>query len=156
MRSLLLFAVLSAPATAAPVPKELTKKDVLYGTWSFEKVVIDGRTVVESGGGMFWVIDRNNDLSFQLTSPDDTPPPIAKPALPNGWAVTTDAAKREMKFDPIRKEFDHTGGESPRLGRYELRSETLTVCLGFPGSPRPASVNDLEKTQIWTLKRVIK
>ncbi len=156
MRSILVFAALCSTSAAAPVPKELKKGGELVGAWKFEKVIIDGRTVVESGSGMLWVIDRNNDLSYQLTPPDDAPPPIAKPALPNGWAVATVVENRKMKFDPIRNEFDHTGDASARLGRYELRGDTLTVCLGFPGSPRPASVNVVEKTQIWTLKRVTK
>ena len=154
MRSILVLAGLCSISAAAPVPKELKKGGELVGVWKFEKVLIDGRTVTESGCGLLWVIDRNNDLSYQLTPPDDAPPPIVKP--PNGWAVVTVVEKRQMKFDPIRKEFDHTGDASPRLGIYELRGETLTVCLGFPGSPRPVSVNDVQKTQTWTLKRMTK
>ena len=128
----------------------------MVGAWKLEKVVMDGRTVEGSVSGMLWVIDQNHDLRFRSTLPDDAAPPVAKPALPNGWAVATAVSKRQMKFDPSRKELDHTGDTPSRLGRYELRGDTLTVCLGFPGSPRPASVNEVEKTQIWTLKRVTK
>jgi len=156
MRSLIVFAAFCWSAVAAPVPKDINRRDAFAGTWKLTKNVIDGRTFNDSENDVFWTIDEKHELRLKIAAKKEATPPVVKP-LPIGWVVTTAAAApTNLEFDTTRNEIDYKRGEMTRMGRFELRGDMLTIVLGLPGSGRPGTMRDIEDTLSWTLERASK
>ena len=87
---------------------------------------------------------------MRIAAKNEALPPVVKP-LPIGWS-----APKQLQIDATRNEIDYKRGEITRMGRYELRGDTLTIVLGLPGSGRPGTMRDFENNQSLTLERVAK
>jgi uncharacterized protein (TIGR03067 family) len=139
MRTLLILAFLCAATTAAPVPKELKKRDV-EGTWKVETLTLYG-DAVSLAGVDYWTIEdggvlrQHQDLSTPLR-------------------YSTPLVFRKLSFDAKAKSVDYRYGETTLLGRYELSGDSLKICCSERGVERPKSLEASKTTYVWTFKRV--
>jgi uncharacterized protein (TIGR03067 family) len=111
----------------------------LQGEWKVEKVVDKGQELPNEVVGKMRFTIKGSDII-----PSDNPKDVAtikldvaqKPA----WLDLTDRSKETM------------------LGVYELKDDTLTICLAAPKSARPKEFKSTkdDKTVLLVLKRVAK
>lgn len=145
IRSLLPLLLAAPLAVAAPVPKELRKAALpLDGKWKVTAYESNGRPVNSTVIlGQMWAF-RGGELAITRT----TAVKGAAGLPPNKVGVRADAKTGE--FDYVFA----TG--TVRLGRYEIRGDTLTVCLSLstgPMSERPANLDGGQGTLRYTFKR---
>ena len=114
--ALILFAL---PAAAAPVPKELKKKndlDRIEGTW----VVVahcNGGGKIEPGDGGIWKFDKFGNASVHVKN-----------------AAPRDGVKFELGEFGTLKTFDWVAPWGEWYGVYELTDDTLTTYVSRKGA----------------------
>ncbi len=132
MRTLLILAVVCASAVAAPVPKEL-KRDPLVGKWSVKQTCYNGGKTAWVEGCVFFDIDDNCVLTTSFAKPAKNNPGVAALSLNMALAIaiTFDGKPSQLQFDTVQKniEFGTTAGNRALVGKYNLESVTLTICL---------------------------
>jgi uncharacterized protein (TIGR03067 family) len=136
MRPLLALALLAGLAAAAPVPKELKKKDdkhSLLGTWKVTELTSDGKpttasyhTFVFTDDGKLTLIEGKNKTGPQWT-----------------WAIDQSTTPRTMKWA--------TG--NPWDCVYELDGDSLKLGLLNKGAKPPASVEPGNGLTLYVMTR---
>ena len=142
MRSLVALILLTLPAFAAPVPKELRKRPTLEGTW--ERTVTDCLGQVTDCPGQRW--------EFGATSMKVHPEPDSKsPAF-----VQTCKGSYSLESDGRAGGFDFKDAATNRtsLGLYERDGASLKICFVIGGSRRPTDMKSGPSKVIYTFKRI--
>ena len=135
---LLAMALLCSSATAAPVPKELKKRDRIVGLWKLQSATLRGLPSEVGANDTDWMIDEN----FGLTRSG------------NYEVAKLSTLPTQLKIDTAPNEIDWP--ESTFLGRYEIRGDRLTICLNEKGLPRPNTFVPNTQNFVWILRRVEK
>ncbi len=155
MRALLILFVLGTTAVAAPVPKEL-KRDPLVGKWNLRTMTFDKESIDRTSDGVVWNIDVVHALTVSVDK-SAAEVPVAAVRAPLGWVLTSNGpSSAQLRFDSAHSNIEHGTGHLASAGTYSLDGDTLTICLGFPGRPRPNTIDDSEQAMVWILKRVAK
>jgi uncharacterized protein (TIGR03067 family) len=123
----LLPSALAVFVLAAADPADASKKDLdrMQGDWAAESMVRDGQQFPdEDAQAYFRTIKGDSYTVFRFSKA---------------------AGKGTMKLDatknPKTVDFTPDGGKSPPLaGIYSLEGDTLTLCYGLPGKPRPTKL----------------
>jgi uncharacterized protein (TIGR03067 family) len=127
MRVITLFAlaaILGAMGVASSAEPGENPVDAMQGTWTIESFILEGNTLsadqlkkwrrIVEGEHITW---KNGDQVMIETD------------------MTLDAEKSPMTLDSRIVSGDSKG--QVMLAIYELRDDTLRVCFGHPGKPRP-------------------
>ena len=134
---LLTMVLVGSSATAAPVPKEVKKQEVLVGLWKLESVSIGGKADTVGANDTDWIFDENFALG--------------RTGKQKGPYVST-----KLKIDPVTKDLDWPGPGLPYLGRYEISGDRLTICLSMPNIARPVDLKPNATNFVWVLRRAEK
>lgn len=138
MRTLCLLTLLCSAASAAPIPKELKKRDGIVGVWKLESIKIFGKASSVDANETEWTIEEN----FALTRSGSQKGPQHQIRL------------TQLKIDTATKAVDWPKSEF--LGRYEVSGDQLTICLSMPDNPRPTTLEPNANNYVWVLRRVDK
>ena len=135
--------IVTAIASAAPVPKDFKKAPLLEGQWKVTAYESNGRPLKSSTVlKQTWTF-AGDDLTITRST-------AAAGSAPTKIKVRADPKTRPMEFDYIFS----TG--TTRLGVFEQDGDTLTICLttNTTTGTRPANVDGGTGTLKYTLTRV--
>ena len=135
----MVFLLLAASLSAAPVPKELKADFELEGLWLVESIMSNVTPVVRENPE-YWTVDSK---SVVIMHEGSVPPQDKTGHL----QLTLDPAERTLEYQLIR------GNIQALFGRYEVSGKTLTIAIDLKGG-RPATVETGSGIYVWKLKRV--
>lgn len=138
------FLVLSMPLTAPALKDKGPRQAPIVGDWVATRVVNNG---TEDGSAQ--------SVRYGFTADGQWPGTRDGTALPG--PSRTYALDPKANPPAIDLTFDLTRGDRGKmLGIYELKGDTLTICMGNAGQPRPASFEPGDGRTLIVLKRVKK
>jgi uncharacterized protein (TIGR03067 family) len=126
--------LLAAQQTASPEIKQAMKQ--LEGTWLVVSATMDGKDLPDARGGA--VVFAGAQLTFK-----------DKAGKEEKYTYRLDLSRkpRMIDFTPEKAK----ANVAPGRGIYELRGDTLRLCVG-PPNRRPTEFSDTKRV-LWTLKR---
>lgn len=133
--------LIAGVASAAPIPKEVRVGPTHVGKWQTVNLDPNDPQKIRSYG-QFWFLAEDGSFTYQDATAVGPPP------------------KRTelLVFDPASGHVEHSMGgpnEKPRLGRYKIEGDRLTMNLNTnAAAPRPNGLAVERDGNVWILQRV--
>ena len=135
-----------APRRAAPPKGASAPRDdlaVLQGSWSATLAAPNGENMT-----VVWTIERDS-LAMGFLRPDSKTPVVVK------GRIEIDSRTSPKSFAIVNATGPDGNPQKDNLGIYEIEGDTLKVCYGTPGNPRPKAfeAGEFGPPMVMTLKR---
>ena len=135
-----------APKRAAPAKGTAAPRDdlaVLQGKWSATLAAPNGENMT-----VVWTIEGNS-LALGFLRPGSKSPVVVK------GRIQIDSKTKPRSFAIVNATGPDGNPQKDNLGIYEIEGDTLKVCYGTPGNPRPITfeAGELGPPMVMTLKR---